>query len=224
MLRREVKGNYADRSTYGGIDPESDGVLVCTIEKANQTITGLLEEENMGRLSCIVVDELHMVQHASPNPLMHFLVQINRNFSPGLLGFMHPTVYASKPCRCQQVDIERANCMCEPRQASCPMCVTRHCMAQVGDQDRGYLLELMLTKLRYATAAVTENHGRGIQIVGMSATLSNAQDLAQWLSAQLYQTSFRPVKLRKYVKVMHVEAVGTSAGAMNCNAYEVFYS
>ena len=61
-VHREVKGNYADRSTYGGIDPESDGVLVCTIEKANQTITGLLEEENMGHLSCIVVDELHMVQ------------------------------------------------------------------------------------------------------------------------------------------------------------------
>ena len=60
---REVKGNYADRSTYGGIDPESDGVLVCTIEKANQTITGLLEEENMGHLSCIVVDELHMASH-----------------------------------------------------------------------------------------------------------------------------------------------------------------
>ena len=72
----------------------------------------------------------------------------------------------------------------------------------MGDQDRGYLLELMLTKLRYATAAVDENHGRGIQVVGMSATLSNAQDLAQWLSAQLYQTSFRPVELRKYVKVM----------------------
>ena len=71
----------------------------------------------------------------------------------------------------------------------------------MGDQDRGYLLELMLTKLRYDTAALDENQGRGIQIVGMSATLSNAQDLAQWLSAQLYQTSFRPVELRKYVKV-----------------------
>jgi len=74
-------------------------------------------------------------------------------------------------------------------------------MTQVGDQDRGYLLELMLTKLRYSTAAVDENHGTGIQIVGMSATLSNAQDLAQWLRAQLYQTTFRPVELHKFVKV-----------------------
>ncbi len=73
-----MKGNYADRSTYGGIDLESDGVLVCTIEKANQTITGLLEEENMGHLSCIVVDELHMVRPfifaacgANPSDLRH---------------------------------------------------------------------------------------------------------------------------------------------------------
>ena len=75
---------------------------------------------------------------------------------------------------------------------------------QVGDQDRGYQLELMLTKVRYSTAAVDENcsSGNGIQIVGMSATLSNAKDLAQWLKAQLYQTNFRPVELQRRVKVV----------------------
>ena len=36
-------------------------MLVCTIEKANQLITRLLEDDLMGLLSCIVVDELHMV-------------------------------------------------------------------------------------------------------------------------------------------------------------------
>ena len=87
----------------------------------------------------------------------------------------------------------------------------------MGDQDRGYLLELMLTKLRYATAAVDENHGRGIQVVGMSATLSNAQDLAQWLSAQLYQTSFRPVELRKYVKVMYMWTLQYTLCSMQVN-------
>ena len=80
--------------------------------------------------------------------------------------------------------------------------------AQVGNQDRGYQLELMLTKVRYSTAAVDENcsSGNGIQIVGMSATLSNASDLAQWLSAQLYQTNFRPIELQRRVKVrLHAE-------------------
>ena len=90
-------------------------------------------------------------------------------------------------------------------------CLELQCLsvsAQVGNQDRGYQLELMLTKVRYSTAAVDENcsSGNGIQIVGMSATLSNASDLAQWLSAQLYQTNFRPIELQRRVKVrLHAE-------------------
>ena len=36
-------------------------MVVCTIEKANQLVTRLLEDDLMGLLSCIVVDELHMV-------------------------------------------------------------------------------------------------------------------------------------------------------------------
>lgn len=71
----------------------------------------------------------------------------------------------------------------------------------MGDQQRGYLLELLLTKLRYSTASVDEEVGEGLQIVGMSATMSNAAAFAQWLDAQLYETSFRPVQLRKFVKV-----------------------
>ena len=91
--------------------------------------------------------------------------------------------------------------------------------AQVGNQDRGYQLELMLTKVRYSTAAVDENcsSGNGIQIVGMSATLSNASDLAQWLSAQLYQTNFRPIELQRRVKVVlyawQHDSVGMRRGA-----------
>ena len=96
--------------------------------------------------------------------------------------------------------------------------------AQVGNQDRGYQLELMLTKVRYSTAAVDENcsGGNGIQIVGMSATLSNASDLAQWLSARLYQTNFRPIELQRRVKVvLHAEhhyCVGMRCGAVTQRA------
>ena len=60
-MHRDVKGLYGSRSAFGDIDPETTGVLVCTIEKANQLITRLLEDDLMGLLSCIVVDELHMV-------------------------------------------------------------------------------------------------------------------------------------------------------------------
>ncbi|KAF3772654.1 Helicase and polymerase-containing protein TEBICHI, partial [Nymphaea thermarum] len=64
----------------------------------------------------------------------------------------------------------------------------------VGDPSRGYLLELMLTKLRYATGegvsgessgdgSSLSNGGtaRGLQIVGMSATMPNVAAVADWL-------------------------------------------
>ncbi|KAM7459401.1 hypothetical protein LguiA_036395 [Lonicera macranthoides] len=86
----------------------------------------------------------------------------------------------------------------------------------VGDQNRGYLLELMLTKLRYAAgegiveSSSGESSGNssgktdpahGLQIVGMSATLPNVAAVADWLQAALYQTDFRPVPLEEYIKV-----------------------
>lgn len=58
-----------------------------------------------------------------------------------------------------------------------------------------------MTKLRYSTAGMDEVAGEGLQIIGMSATMSNAAAFASWLDAELYETSFRPVQLRKFVKV-----------------------
>ncbi|MED6124404.1 hypothetical protein PIB30_058626 [Stylosanthes scabra] len=66
----------------------------------------------------------------------------------------------------------------------------------VGDTNRGYLLELMLTKLRYAAgegiskSSEGESSGgssdksdpaQGLQIVGMSATMPNVAAVADWL-------------------------------------------
>ncbi|KAL0726462.1 hypothetical protein Bca4012_022555 [Brassica carinata] len=89
----------------------------------------------------------------------------------------------------------------------------------VGDQHRGYLLELMLTKLRYAAgegsseSSSGESSGsssgkndpaHGLQIVGMSATMPNVGAVADWLQAALYQTEFRPVPLVEYIKVGNI--------------------
>ncbi|XVE71071.1 hypothetical protein DITRI_Ditri10aG0120700 [Diplodiscus trichospermus] len=86
----------------------------------------------------------------------------------------------------------------------------------VGDQSRGYLLELLLTKLRYAAgegmseSSSGESSGsssgkadpaHGLQIVGMSATMPNVEAVADWLQAALYQTDFRPVPLEEFIKV-----------------------
>jgi DNA polymerase theta len=66
-------------------------VIVATIEKANSLINKMLEDDTLGQLGCVVVDELHMV----------------------------------------------------------------------GDDDRGYLLELLLTKLRCAVIEQTACRGQG---------------------------------------------------------------
>lgn len=70
----------------------------------------------------------------------------------------------------------------------------------IGDEHRGYLLELLLTKLLY-TGRAGKNGSQQIQIVGMSATLPNIDVLARWLGAELYQTDYRPTPLHEMVKV-----------------------
>ena len=74
----------------------------------------------------------------------------------------------------------------------------------VGDVSRGYLLELLLTKLKFAS------RNGDIQFVGMSATLPNVEVLADWMGARLYTTDFRPVPLKEYLKV------GSSIYASDC--------
>jgi helicase len=57
----------------------------------------------------------------------------------------------------------------------------------VGDGHRGPTLEVILAKIiRYVP---------GSQILALSATISNTEDLAKWLSAKLIDTDWRPVKL-----------------------------
>jgi len=65
------------------------------------------------------------------------------------------------------------------------------------DGFRGYLLELMLLKLKLHRA---KRAGVNLQIIGMSATLPNVDMLARWMNAALYETTFRPVPLELLVQ------------------------
>ncbi|GFV45792.1 DNA polymerase theta [Trichonephila clavipes] len=67
----------------------------------------------------------------------------------------------------------------------------------LGDHGRGYLLELLLTKLLYNC----KRNNIDMQIIGMSATLPNLNILSTWLDSELFKTDFRPVPLQEMVKI-----------------------
>ncbi|OGM45508.1 DNA-directed DNA polymerase theta [Aspergillus bombycis] len=59
------------------------------------------------------------------------------------------------------------------------------------DEHRGYLLELMVTKILLLQ--------QDIQIIGMSATLSNTELLAEWMNANYYISTYRPIPIEDYL-------------------------
>jgi DNA polymerase theta len=61
----------------------------------------------------------------------------------------------------------------------------------IGDDQRGYLLELILSKLCFL---------KRVQLIAMSATFPNIEQVANWLEAELYVTNFRPTKVTEYIK------------------------
>lgn len=67
----------------------------------------------------------------------------------------------------------------------------------ISDSNRGYILELLLTKVLFTSRKLNAN----IRIVAMSATLPNAELVQKWLDAEFYQTDYRPIELREMIKM-----------------------
>ncbi|MBT4824046.1 DEAD/DEAH box helicase [Candidatus Woesearchaeota archaeon] len=61
----------------------------------------------------------------------------------------------------------------------------------ITDPNRGPTLEILLTILRTLL--------KDIQIIGLSATIGNPKELAEWLDAELVLDKWRPVKLEQGV-------------------------
>ena len=59
----------------------------------------------------------------------------------------------------------------------------------LNDPTRGPTLEILITLLRRVL--------KDLQIIGLSATIGNPEELAEWLGARLVEDSWRPVKLKK---------------------------
>ncbi|MDP3765428.1 MAG: DEAD/DEAH box helicase [Nanoarchaeota archaeon] len=59
----------------------------------------------------------------------------------------------------------------------------------LNDAERGPTLEILLTILKQLL--------KNVQIIALSATIGNAEELAEWLNADLVVDDWRPVKLHK---------------------------
>lgn len=61
----------------------------------------------------------------------------------------------------------------------------------LNDPERGPTLEILITRLRQVNPE--------LQILALSATIRNADEIAEWLDAELVQSDWRPVPLKKGV-------------------------
>ncbi len=69
----------------------------------------------------------------------------------------------------------------------------------VGEPERGPTLETVVTQLKM----------EGVQLLGLSATVGNLEEIAEWLEAELVYDDWRPVELRE--------------GVMNSKKYEILF-
>lgn len=61
----------------------------------------------------------------------------------------------------------------------------------LGEAQRGYLLEIIMTKLLIYKKSK-------IQIIGLSATIPNIEIISKWLKGYYYICNYRPVPLHEY--------------------------
>ncbi|EPB69884.1 hypothetical protein ANCCEY_11015 [Ancylostoma ceylanicum] len=79
----------------------------------------------------------------------------------------------------------------------------------IGDGSRGTIIEQLLCKY------LTKGFG---QIIGMSATLSNIGELAGFLRAYVFSTTFRPVELHEFVRIGQTMWKVMPSGELELNA------
>ncbi|CAL9700274.1 unnamed protein product [Knipowitschia caucasica] len=140
---------------------------------------------------------------------MHYLQNVFEEVGVRVEGYMGSTVAAGgfSALDVAVCTIEKANSLInrlieENAMGMLGMVVVDE-LHMVGDSGRGYLLELLLTKILYLSQKqnITGSLSEGVQIIGMSATLPNLSLLAKWLGAELYQTDYRPVPLLEHLKI-----------------------
>ncbi|CRK41038.1 hypothetical protein BN1708_008435 [Verticillium longisporum] len=104
--------------------------------------------------------------------------------------------------------IEKANAMINTAIDDCSIkhlrIVVLDELHMIDDDHRGYLMELIATKLISLP--------QSMQVVGMSATLSNIRLLSTWLDGHSYETKYQPVPVEEHlVYESHVYPAATTS-------------
>lgn len=99
-------------------------------------------------------------------------------------------------------------------------CIVVDELHYLGDGERGALLELFLTKVKYLSReqkqekTIQKESGKTpsypsplslrahrLQLIGLTATCPNIEDIGQWLHAYCYVSDYRPIPLQEYLKM-----------------------
>ncbi|KAK3988063.1 P-loop containing nucleoside triphosphate hydrolase protein [Cladorrhinum sp. PSN332] len=107
--------------------------------------------------------------------------------------------------------IEKANALINGAISDCTVAKLQSVVLDechmIDDGNRGYLLELLATKLLCL--------GQPMQIVAMSATLTNIDLLKNWLQGHSYETHYRPIPIEEHlVYEGNIYAAGTTASLL----------
>ncbi len=100
-------------------------------------------------------------------------------------------------------------------------CVVIDEFHNINDEKRGPILESIISKIKlinqvsHKKSTTIGIHSRPIyvQIIALSATINNVQCLADWLDAHMFETTFRPITLRKHA-VIHGQIIDSKGNAI----------
>ncbi|MDE1851714.1 MAG: DEAD/DEAH box helicase [Candidatus Micrarchaeota archaeon] len=72
-------------------------------------------------------------------------------------------------------------------------CIVFDEIHMIDDSGRGPTLEILITKIRRVC--------RGAQLLALSATIGNSRELSEWLDAELVESDYRPIALKKGIEL-----------------------
>ncbi|KAL4816130.1 hypothetical protein BDW67DRAFT_54743 [Aspergillus spinulosporus] len=155
-----------------------------------------LVQEKLKWLRRIVQDvEKHTVDNEDPDPSHHRWRKMQNSIR--ISGFFggSKTTASWADTDIAVCTIEKANSLINTAIEECSIgelgAVVLDELHMLDDEHRGYLLELMVTKLLLLQ--------QDIQIIGMSATISNTELLADWINARYFVSTYRPVPVDEYL-------------------------